>query len=658
MTKATDYFWGFTAAVITFLMAACGASPKDGAEVPIDAAAMEDSMPAPLPDGMAPIVDMMAPVPDVDPVPAMSLRVEGAAAGKCLVIGPYGIELGSGFTEAVEYRIPAGVTTPELAIVRCDDRASVFDVGAASVTLTARSKRIADLVQGRSLRSGTKLIVHAMDHLMISGEAQAATVLDSLAQFLKAQDDVLDPAPDSLSSNVLWTAAATAKVPKVNDIIKMLVTMGQPVVVQNVGSGKTLGSCSNADAQSAFGDGLSAVDAAIVGMTGCLVYHNLYAITDLNNPLFTPDNVPASFRAVISENGGVAELRDAIAADRAYNVNHVHKLMFTLLGHKGFSEDDEGQISSQVVAQDALSSWVTVAGNVARGTFGGSNSCGGGKTYVCHKESNTTHCLSGSPYDSHIAHGDAVGPCNGGSFLELLKGFRFHTGYNPSGGWEMDVAAAKTETVPIECVDSSKSTACSLPALRFNVSGTTATQSASGSYGLQLEFRGGGFASFAWVIDLTTSKYLRDSLYQRVKVTINPADYTAINYANPFYDRCLDAMTVGAVYGTGCYGGVSSSVASAPYANMAWRTLYPGMTNIDNAYLYPSPEVVARQGALLASVDDWSSMTAVEAFGLFKLLTQGTVAIPLPSGIYVLLEDHGKTLRDWDASVAAWLKGP
>jgi hypothetical protein len=495
-----------------------------------------------------------------------------------------------------------------------------------------------------------------------------------MADFVAAVDAVSLPAP--LRQLELIASASTPSGPA---IITLLVTQGQPVLVENIGLSGTMKSCSTAEAKK-LASGAVAVDGSVIGLTGCLVFDPLYAITDLNDPLFAPDSVPASFRSLVTESGVVAALVAALAAHRTYSVAQIAALVFNRLGYPAHSEDDEGHVRAEVVSTDAVTAWVAVLGRQlapGSGTASDGNSCGGGKVFVCHSNGQTL-CIGGSTVQAHLGHGDKQGPCpecgdpdgasggggqNGSGStcapgLSFFRGFRFHTGYNPSGGWEMDAAATKTAAVAAACVDSNPQTACPLAPSRVDSTGTTFTPSASGRYLLQLEFRDGRFQNFAWLIEAATGKYQRDAFFQRMKVALDPTAWSAINYANPLYSRCLDPMVTGGLYGAGCEGGIDQVVASAPYANATWRGLFPGMTMVDNAYVFPNPELVARQGLLLSSVGDWSALDALSAFALLKLITPGSVAIPLPTGTYALIDDPRLTLKDWDARVAAWVSRP
>jgi hypothetical protein len=667
----------FYAALLVF--SGCGGSPAGTAPSGVTRADADLDSPAAMDAGQGSATDAPGGAPEASSVADTAgedagaaadaapggqvVQVEGTDALSCTVTGAFGHPIGSGPPSSVSYALEAGIDE-ELAVVRCDTGAAAFAVGVPAVRLTEKSTAIADLLAGTSLRRGTKLVLQAMERL--PAEDASAQVMRGMASFVAAVDAV-SPATRMLQLEI----AASASTPSGPDIITLLVTQGQPVLVENVGPSGTMKSCSDAEAKK-LASGASAVDGSVIGLTGCLVFDPLYAITDLNNPLFAPDSVPASFRSLVTESGVVAALVAALAAHRTYSVAQIAALVFNRLGYPAHSENDEGQVRSEVVSTDAFAAWVAVLARrfaPASGTASGDNSCGAGKAFVCHKNG-TTMCVGGSTLQAHIAHGDPQRPCSEcddpkaspGTIcapgLSFFRGFRFHTGYNPSGGWEMDAAATKTAAVPAACVDSNPQTACPLAPTRVDSDGTTFTPGASGRYLLQLEFRDGHFQNFAWLIQSATGKYQRDAFFQRIKLALDPTAWSAINYANPLYDRCLDPMVTGGLYGAGCEGGIDQVVASAPYANATWRGLFPGMTMVDNAYVFPNPELVARQGLLLSSVGDWSALDALSAFALLKLITPGSVAIPLPTGTYALIDDPRLTLKDWDGRVAAWVSHP
>src|SRR5262249_55522991 len=145
------------------------------------------------------------------------------------------------------------------------------------------------------------------------------------------------------------------------------------------------------------------------------IYHRLYAVTDLNNPLFSPDNIPSSFRSVARETGVIANLLAAQDAGRKFTIASIAKLVFTSLGYGPYAEDDEGVISPQTVDAAALTDWSGVLGGLLSASASQS-SCGAKKIFVCHKNKNTL-CVGSPAREAHIGHGDTTGVCTGSSAL-------------------------------------------------------------------------------------------------------------------------------------------------------------------------------------------------------------------------------------------------
>jgi len=425
---------------------------------------------------------------------------------------------------------------------------------------------------------------------------EGASVQQSLADFVIAYDELQSDFHNLTSS---LQAVSLASVSKAKKWMKVLVNMGQPVLIERIGKGKTIKECTNKEVKFISKDAI-AVDASTIDLEGCLVYHKLSAITDYNNPKFTPDTLPASFRAICFESGCISALEEADSMSRNYTLSTVHDFLFTKLGHTVTAEDDEGVVTNESLTENDLSDFYT--------TF----------LQRLQRENLT---------------------------LTDLKGYRYHTGYNPAGGWEVNMAATLQDETPANCNDSDPDTSCSLTPLKYNFDGTTLTQSDSGPYGLEMEFRNGGFQDFAWVINLSTSKPYRDTNFQRVQVTITASDYTAIDFANPFHASTLDPM---------CNSDETSCV---PFANVFWRAAHPTKTTlVNNAYLFATPEEAVRQVLVLKDISALSRMGPLEAFTLYSM-TQGSMAsFPDTAGTHMVFADHGQTLSQWDTLATAWLE--
>lgn len=525
------------------------------------------------------------------------LTVDGTSAETCEVLGSEGRSLGSGSPDDVSYE----VGLEEVAIVECGDLSAVFTVGDESATVSEETTAVAQTLSGASLTNGSVLLASVVQSLAdefadeealvsvpalklphaTTGSSVSSVVTDSLVQFINARDSLSQPLD-----------AATRK----RTLISLLINVGEAVIIESVGQTDSVIDACTDSAASIFSQYAKAVNASTVGLTGCLVYHSLDAVTDLNNPEGAPaTNVPSSFRSIIKETGILKELIDSYTDNRLFTLGNVHTLLFTNIGHTAYSQDDEGVTTSETITTTDL-----------------------------------------SDFFSSLLQTPVTG-------IDQMKSYRFHTGYNPSGGWEVNVAAA-SQTLPAACVDSSRTTTCNVSPLRFDFNGTTLTQNASGSYLLRMTYSNGSFLNEADVINATTSKPYRDSLYQPVSVTISASDYSAIDYANPLYQEALDPME-------------DSQGNSAPYSNAAWRALYPNMANVDNAYLFPNAEVAAKLILLTNTNLNLDRLSALQAYALSRLATRGMAAMPVSDGDrHAILEDHGKTLSQWQDTVTTWLQ--
>lgn len=530
----------------------------------------------------------------------LTIKVEGAASSTdtCVISGETGRELGTGAPTAISYHV--GIE--RAAIVTCGSLAAVFQIGDETVTLTAVSTAVANKLAGQSMGPGTLMLASMLADLetaaQTSTSAKGVMGMKGLGNTTGLVSDSLVEIASALSTLASPTDLTAVK----NAIIKILVNSGEPVVIENVGAGKTLSACTTA-AAATFSTEAVAVDAATIGLTGCLVYHSQDAVFDLNDPLGAPaNNIPASFRSVAKESGVVQKLVDSFVNNSYVTMASVNNYIFSLLGHTVYSQDDEGVTTDRSISATDMSNILLPF----LGLPGGDNSGG---------ESTITTSTN-------------------------LKSYRFHEGYNPSGGWEIN-AAATLQTLPVECVDSDKDTVCPVQPLKFDFNGTTLTPNASGNYIVEMQYLGGVFTSSAYVIDVTTGTPYRNAFYQPVQVTIVPADYSAIDYANPLYQAALDPMNDGAGN-------------SAPFSNADWRTKYPAMNNVANTYLFPTPEAAARQFAVLLQDTNLTNIPALQAYIISKLMTGGMAAFRVGTN-YDIFRDHGKTLTNWESITATWL---
>lgn len=559
-------------AVWLLTLAACGSLGDGGVDAPSDAADLADLGGS----GVSASSDVM------------TLKAVGASSGSCAVYGDSGRLLGSGAPDAVAYQ----VGMEEAAIVTCGGSSAVFQIGVEQVMLTGTSTNVADRLKGTVMGKGTLMLASAMADVL-DGDA-AANISAATAKSVYKAGGGGNPVADALTE--IASALSTIQNPTDSAalktaIIQLLVNSGEPVVIENVGAGRTLSACSDA-AAATFSSQAKTADASVVGLTGCLVYHGLDATTDLNNPLGAPaNNVPSSFRSVARETQVVQQLLDSFTDNRYFTGASVGTFIFSTAGHPAYTEDDEGVITSQTVASA----------------------------------------------DFSTAMGALIPMLSTSTDLSLM---RFHTGFNPSGGWEVNVAAA-LQTLPDACMDSNPSTACPVSPIYFDFDGTTLTQNAAGGYILELLYSAGGFLNSAYVLDKTTGRPYRNALYEVAQPTIDPSAYSAIDYANPLYQVALNPMQDG-------------SGNSAPFANADWRAVYPAMGNVDNAYAFPAPEVTARQVAVLALAANMSRLPALQALMLEKFATRGSAAL-LIGGNSILLSDHGRTISAWEGLANTWL---
>ncbi|MBI2083809.1 MAG: hypothetical protein HYT76_09645 [Deltaproteobacteria bacterium] len=533
-----------------------------------------------------------------------TLIVEGTSVEICTVYGAKNAVLGSGAASGLQYT----VGHEDSAIVSCGDSSALFDIGTEKVTLTPQTTEIAKALAGTSMRGGTDLIAEAMAKLDANEDA-GATVRRSLVDFLTSLEAYEEASEEEEEAETL-SAVRLASVHRAKRMMQTLLTMGQPVLVERIGEGQVIEACTPNKIDDLIHDAVG-TDASVIGLTGCLVWHRLYTYTDYNNPLFTPDNIPSSFRILATESGLVSALVDADRLNRLYTLSSLHNYLFSRLGHSGYCEDDEGVVTDQSLTVTDLQAFLSTFINQLRG-----------------REDD----------DDDDDEDDDME-------LADFQSYRFHTGYNPSGGWEVNMAA-ELQTLPASCYDSLPTTSCLVSPLRFDFDGTTLARNPSGRYGLMMEWRSGGFVSFAWVIDIVSGKPYRDSNFQRVKVTINPSDYAAIDYANPLYVSALNPMCD------------TTRSSCAPYSNASWRGLYPTMSFVNNVYLFATPERFVREAYLIRDISDLDRMEPVEAYALTRMIAGSMAAFPQAgsSGCHVILKDHGKTLTEWDTASNAWIE--
>ena len=532
---------------------------------------------------------------------AYTIKVVGAASESttCTVMGALGTEVGSGVPSTVSYVVGSEAA----AIVSCGSLAALFGVGDTSVTLSSLSTSVAALFEGLSLGPGTVLLASTVRDLLSSDTQSSVSTSKGVLLYKDVGSDnnivaeALVAVADALSTLSSPTDITLVK----SAIIKLLINSGEPVVIESVGSNGTISACSNA-AVATYSSAAVAVNAATIGLTGCLVYHSLDAVTDLNNPLgVSANNIPSAFRTVAKETGVIQKLVDNIQNGKTFTMSSVNNYLFSLLGHTVYSQDDEGVTTSGTISASDMTGILAAFLNVS-----GKDTSGVETTIT-----NSTD----------------------------MRTFRFHEGYNPSGGWEIN-AAATLQTLPAECYDSDNTTACAVPPLKYNFDGTTLTENASGSYILEMQYESGSFKNKAYVINISTGKPYRDSFYQPVQITIDPTSYSAIDYTNPLYQSALDPMDDG--------------VNSAPFSDADWRAKYPSMSNVANSYLFPAPEVAARQIAVLQQNTDLTTIPSLQAYTISKLMTRGMAAFRAGS-LYEIFVDHGKTLSNWESISSTWL---
>lgn len=530
-----------------------------------------------------------------------TIKVVGASAATCTVSGALGAAIGSGAPEAVSYT----ATDEEAAIMTCGSGAAIFKVGASTVTLTATSTAVAAKFAGLAMGKGTILLSSTVADL-VDADVQASVSAGKGVHVWKdlgSSNNVVSQALVDVAT-ALSTLASPTDILAVKDaVIKLLINSGEPVVIENVGENKTISACTNA-AVAGYSASAVAVNASTIGMTGCLVYHSLDAVTDLNDPLgVSANNIPAAFRTVAKESGVIQELVNDVQNGRTYTMASINDYLFSILGHTVYSQDDEGVVTTGSISASNMSGILAALLNVSGKDTGG-------------VETTITNATD-------------------------MRSFKFHEGYNPSGGWEIN-AAAVLQTLPSACTDSNPATTCSVTPLKYNFDGTTLTQSAGGSYILEMQYSGGSFLNSAYVINAGTGKPYRDAFYQPVRVSITASSYSAIDYANPLYQVALDPMTNGAG-------------SSAPFSDAAWRARYPAMSNVANAYLFPAPEVAARQIAVLQQNTNLTTIPALQAYAITKLMTRGMAAFRAGS-LYEIFVDHAKTLTNWESLTATWLR--
>ncbi len=386
-------------------------------------------------------------------------------------------------------------------------------------------------------------------------------------------------------------------------IIKFLVNSGEPVVIENIGPNQTLSACTDL-AATKFSTMAKAMDASPIGMKGCLVYNKSAAVTDLNDPLeISTHSLPASFRSVARETGVVYELLNDIQNGRSYAMAGVSDYLFSLLGHAVYFDSDEGVVTPITISPVQMTGiFSTFLGLPGADTSGVENKI--------------------------VRNAD-------------LRNYRVHFGFNPSGGWEINVAAAP-QNLPSACIDSYPVSGCPVAPARFDFDGATLTPNANGPYILKMVYWNGGFLDLAYVIRFDTGEPYRDIFYQAVHTPVVASNYSVIDYPNPAYQADLDPLSDGQGH-------------SVPFANAAWRAAFPTMSLVKNAYLFPAPEVAARQFALLQQNPNLTKIPALQAYAITKLMTRGMAAFRAGS-VYGIFGDHDKAMVDWENITALWLR--
>lgn len=532
---------------------------------------------------------------------SLSLVVSGATSETCTVTGDEGVERGSGSPDAITYE----VGTEDYVTVTCGELAARIAVGTDEVTLTEESTAEAENFGDLTHVPGTAMISSLMADLesqaeenimaalsltrpspaLLTNAEAAAIVTTSLADFMETLDDLIG-----------GRDVANRK----TQIISLLINMGVPVVIENVGSGQTLSACTDVAAATFSSDAVTA-DAAEVGLSGCLVYHEVFAMTDQNNPAGTPqlNNVVESLRALATESGVIAELEESFTDGRTFALSSLHSYLYDSIDYSGYTEDDEGTITTRELTTSEISSYLA--------------------NYI---------------YGNNI---DSWSPADE----------RFHTGYNPSGGWTFDtIAESFSDTVPwnAACYDSDASSLddCPVDPIRYDFDGTALTQNDAGDYVLQLRYVSGSYTTTQKIVEYSTSRPYRDENYQPVTVDFDPSSYNTRYVTNELHTDGLDPMS-------------DADGNSAPYSNATWRTLYPDMSLVENAYLHGASEVSARMMVIVNTIRDLDQMSALQAFAMSRLLMGAMAAFPDVDGTYIIPVDHELTVSNWEDATTTWL---
>lgn len=425
----------------------------------------------------------------------------------------------------------------------------------------------------------------------------------SMAKDLGSTNNVVKDALTEISDALAVLANPTDAIQTKAAIIKFLVNSGEPVVIENIGPGKTIAACTPTAALP-FSSTARVMDAAPIGMTGCLVYNVVDAVTNLNDPLeISTHSLPAAFRSVAKESGVVYELLNDIQNGRVYTMASVNDYLFNLLGHAVYFDDDEG-----------------------------------GVTRISISPANMTGIFSAF---LGLPGADLSGIENKIVTSADLRDYRFHFGFNPSGGWEINVAA-NLQPLPTSCYDSYPGSVCPIQPQRFDFDGTIATPKANGDYILKMVYLNGAYLDLAYAIRFDTGEPYRDIFYQPVHTPIVASQYSGIDYPNPAYQANLNPLS----------DGLGNSV---PFSNLVWQAAFPKMSLAANAYLFPNPAIAARQFAVLQQNTNLTTIPAIQAFTISRLMTRGLAAFRVGTQ-YGIFGDYDRGVSDWESITALWLR--
>lgn len=567
-----------------------------------------------------------------------TMTIQGVAAGTpCLVYGSGNALVGQGEPAHVAY-----ATSRETAVVvRCGDLAGIVDVGATTTTLNAASTFLASGFNGESLPPGAQHILHLIQNLQgggstIFGAVRAAAATPTASEY--SADALLNFYYGYASFLSATSCDLTAK----RAVTKMMINMGQAVVLTPSPSG-VISECTQA-AVNTFSQYARVFNLSTgnVSMTypslpnqGCLVYHTLAAVSNLNTPYFLPsENDLAYIRTLVHEAGVIQTVCDSISSDRAFTPSDVVNGLTIDLGHKYYTEDLNGVVTDNV----------TITANQVRDVL---------RQIWRRGEIDTFSTYSGN--------------------------YRLQTGYNPSGGWYWDALAAEVvkgdpdcyPTAPGAAADSNGIlTDCANTIQRgtYDTAKSTWTFNAKGNQFLVLEYRGGSYP-YAYPYDPTTKRFVVNSSYQRPALTPSilgsgaasfdaVAGYTPAGVTNLNYSSTLDPLRA---------DGSGKNPETAPFATDGFRTLYSYMTVTPKTYLFQFPQVDGVHVLPLyyvvspeARIDTFSAFVMARTVGHLGGLPYSTTSetatdVKYAAG-HAIQKPHTYLPTEWDGKMQQFLK--